>query len=55
MVNTIIDIFHGNSIDLEAARDGGIVAVIHKATQGSSVRDSRYHQRREQAKELGLL
>jgi Lyzozyme M1 (1,4-beta-N-acetylmuramidase) len=55
MINTIIDIFHGNSIDLKAARDGGIVAVIHKATQGSSFRDSRYHQRRERAKELGFL
>jgi lysozyme len=55
MINTIIDIYHGNSIDLKAAKDGGIVAVIHKATQGASIRDSRYHERRQRAKELGLL
>jgi lysozyme len=55
MINTIIDIYHGNSIDFEEARDGGIVAVIHKATQGVSFRDSRYHERREAARSLGLL
>jgi lysozyme len=55
MINTIIDIYHQNDIDLEAARDGGITAVIHKATQGTTKRDSRYHQRRKRAKNLGLL
>lgn len=55
MINTIIDIYHQNDINLGVARDGGIVAVIHKATQGGAVRDSRYHQRRQQAKNLGLL
>jgi lysozyme len=55
MINTIIDIYHGNSVDLEQAFEGGIVAIIHKATQGASVRDSKYHKRREAAKELGFL
>ena len=55
MINTIIDIYHSNGINLKQARDGGIVAVIHKATEGTSIRDSRYHQRRQEAKDLGLL
>jgi lysozyme len=55
MINTIIDIYHGNSIDLEECFAGGIIAIIHKATQGATMRDSKYHQRRERAKELGFL
>jgi lysozyme len=55
MINTIIDIYHGNSIDFQKAKQGGVVAIIHKATQGASVRDSTYHDRREQAKQLGFL
>jgi lysozyme len=55
MINTIIDIYHGNSIDLDECLAGGILAIIHKATQGATMRDSKYHQRRERAKELGFL
>lgn len=55
MINTIIDIYHGNSIDFQKTKQGGVVAIIHKATQGVSVRDSTYHDRREQAKQLGFL
>ena len=55
MINTIIDIYHGNDIDLEQCFEGGIVAIIHKATQGATMRDSKYHQRRQRAKELGFL
>jgi lysozyme len=55
MINTIIDIYHGNGIDLEETLAGGIVAIIHKATQGASFHDSKYHKRREAAKQLGFL
>jgi lysozyme len=55
MINTIIDIYHQNAIDLQAAKDGGVIAVIHKATEGATIRDSRYQDRRTQAKALGLL
>ncbi len=55
MINTIIDIYHGNNVDLQKAWNGGIVAIIHKATQGTGIRDSTYHDRREQAKKLGFL
>jgi lysozyme len=55
MINTIIDMYHGNSIDLEEVLESGVVAIIHKATQGATIRDSKYQQRREGAKELGFL
>src|SRR5438046_6860209 len=55
MINTIIDIYHGNNVDLQKAWNGGIVAIIHKATQGTGIRDSTYHDRRKQAKKLGFL
>lgn len=55
MINSIIDIYHQNTIDLPAAKAGGIVAVIHKATEGTSFRDKKYHSRRAEAKSLGLL
>jgi lysozyme len=55
MLNSIIDIYHKNSIDFQEALNGGVVAIIHKATQGSNIRDSKYHKRREEAKKLGFL
>ena len=55
MINTIIDIYHGNSIDLPKTKKGGIIAIIHKATQGTDVRDKTYHDRRKEAKDLGFL
>lgn len=55
MINTVIDIYHGNGIDLERCFEGGIVAIIHKATQGTTTRDSQYHARRQRAKQLGFL
>lgn len=55
MIDSIIDTYHGNAINVEAVKEAGIVAIIHKATQGSSFKDSKYRQRRDQAKDLGLL
>lgn len=55
MINTIIDIYHGNVPDFAQVKAGGILAVIHKATQGSSGRDSEYAHRKKLAKDQGLL
>jgi lysozyme len=55
MINTIIDIYHKNDINLQKTLNGGIVAIIHKATQGATIRDSKYEERRDQAKALGFL
>jgi peptidoglycan hydrolase-like protein with peptidoglycan-binding domain len=38
MIDTIIDIFHQNNIDFDRVKAAGIVAIIHKATEGSASR-----------------
>ena len=55
MFNGIMDISHHNDVDLSAAKDAGIVAVIHKATQGTTFQDPMYASRRTEAVKLGLL
>ena len=55
MFDGIMDISHLNDIDLAAAQSAGIVAVIHKATEGSTFQDPMYATRRAEAKSLGLL
>src|SRR2546423_287310 len=55
MINTIIDIYHGNNIDLQQCFAGGMVGIIHKASRGAAIRDSKYHERRQRAKEIGFL
>jgi lysozyme len=55
MFDGIMDISHNNTIDLAAAKHAGIVAVIHKATEGATFQDPMYASRRAQAKQLGLL
>jgi lysozyme len=55
MFNGIMDISHNNSIDLSAAKSAGIVAVIHKATEGATFQDPMYATRRAEAQQLGLL
>jgi lysozyme len=55
MFDGIIDINHNDDIDLAAARSAGIVAVIHKATEGATFQDPLYATRRAEAKQLGLL
>lgn len=55
MIDSIIDIYHLNTVDLATAQANGIVAVIHKATEGSTVTDAEYRHRRDKARTLGLL
>lgn len=55
MFDGIIDINHNNDIDLSAARNAGILAVIHKATEGATFQDPLYATRRAEAKQLSLL
>jgi lysozyme len=56
MIDTIIDIFHGDTIDLaQAQQRDGIIAVIHKATQGAHFSDQSYTSRKKIAKDIGLL
>src|SRR5688572_22361052 len=54
MFDGIMDINHNDDIDLPAAASAGIVAVIHKATEGATFQDPLYATRRTQATQLGL-
>ena len=53
----VIDISHhnGKALDFAGARSGGIVGVIHKASQGSGWRDPMFVANRARAREAGLL
>lgn len=55
MFDGILDINHNDDIDLADAQSAGIVAVIHKATEGATYQDPMYATRRTQAQQLGLL
>lgn len=55
MIDTIVDMRHGGNPDFGAMAAGGIVAVIHKATEGATVQDPEYLQRKALAKAAGLL
>jgi lysozyme len=55
MFNGILDLSDNNTIDLAAAKQAGIVAVIHKATEGATYQDTCYASRRAEAAALGLL
>ena len=55
-INVVVDISHHNgNVDLGKAQAAGIVGVIHKATQGTSMTDNMYDQNRQKAASAGLL
>jgi len=55
-INVVVDISHHNgNVDLGKAQAAGIVGVIHKATQGTSMTDNMYGQNRQKAVAAGLL
>ncbi len=55
-INVVVDLSHHNgNVDLNAAKAAGIVGVIHKATQGTSIVDNMYQQNRQKAQAAGLL
>ncbi len=56
MINTIIDISHyQDHINLGKVKADGIVAIIHKATEGGTYKDSEYHDKKAEAKAKGFL
>lgn len=56
MLNVIADLSHFNSpVDFAAAARGGLLGVVHKATQGLLEVDPTYAERRPQAEAAGLL
>jgi lysozyme len=55
MFDGIIDIHHAKKIDFDRVRNAGIIAIIHKATEGATFRDKSYRERREIARDMGFL
>ncbi len=39
---SIIDLFAGDSVEPAAAAKAGVIAIIHKATEGTDLRDKKY-------------
>jgi lysozyme len=57
MIN-VIDMYHGNVVktsDFVALRNAGIIAIVHKASQGLHYADPFYADRRKAALDAGLL
>src|ERR1044071_8615707 len=55
-LNAVVDISHHNgNVDLQAAKNDGIIGVIHKATQGQTGVDAMYQTNRAKAAAAGLL
>jgi len=54
-IDVIVDLNHDNDIDMTKAVSDGIVAVIHKASEGATFRDPLYVKRRTAALKAGLL
>src|SRR5436190_9249760 len=54
VIDTIIDINHDNEIDFQRAKDAGIIAIIHKASEGATLKDPRYAARKQRALTLGF-
>lgn len=56
MIDRIVDIYHGDDVsDWGSVVAGGVVAVIHKASQGLESTDHMYADRRPRAIQSGLL
>jgi len=55
MINTIVDLNHNDALDLDACRTAGIVAIIHKVSEGATWSDPLYLSRRDAAKAKGFL
>lgn len=55
LINVIIDLSHWNTVDLAKAKSAGVAAVIHKASEGASSKDSLYAERRVVCGNLGLM
>ena len=58
MVPRVVDIYWGDNVagnNFQPAADAGVWGVIHKASQGTSMRDKKYAERRKAILEAGLL
>lgn len=51
----LVDANHNDDIVLNSLQAAGVVAVIHKASEGATFKDPMYPQRRYEARALGML
>lgn len=51
----VLNFYHGESYDLGRLKAEGIVAIIHKATEGTDWCDDSYQKRKREAKKEGFL
>lgn len=54
-INSIIDLSHHHTMPANKAKDSGVIAIIHKATEGLTFHDKKYHSAKADAKSLGLM
>lgn len=55
-LNAVIDLSHYNdTVDLKKAQDAGVLAVIHKASQGTQFSDGKFRERMSIAQSIGML
>jgi len=52
---TVIDAYHNDDIDIQMLANNGVVGIIHKATQGLTMRDDKFLARRLQARAMRML
>lgn len=56
MIPKIVDLSHHNTVtDFHAAKAAGVLAIIHKATDGDTFRDQKYLDARVRSNQSGLL
>jgi len=55
MYTGILDLSHGNNLDLGTVLDAGFTAIIHKASEGLSFRDPKYTARKSASMSAGML
>lgn len=54
-INVVVDLSHYNNVtDFNTVKGDGIVGIIHKATQGTTITDSKYYSRQPEALAAGL-
>ena len=55
MIKAVVDLSHWNGVNWASLKAGGVLGVIHKATQGVSDIDPKFVARKEEAVSAGLL
>ncbi len=56
LLNVVVDLSHHNTVtNFRDVKESGVLGIIHKATEGTSFVDAKYHERRPAALAAGLM